>query len=198
MLQTGQTCRSTTMGTISVLSYMATRGRHGVIADDAMLDEEDGLEMPFIPPQYRDDSIVTGETMEQQQLYQSSSARVVEGPQKIWEIYSQFTLHHPLLTNMASTGLIGVVGDATAQILQGRKSLNMRRLLAYGSIMVFFSAPFVHFWFRFLERILHRVQKTDLTNSNHKLKNWTTDLSTALKMVVLDQLIAAPICTNCM
>ncbi len=163
-------------------------------------DEEDGLELPFIS-QHHDDDDSTGEEMEQQPYGGSASYFIIEGTRKLWNAYTESLLQQPLLTNMVSSGLTGLAGDAMAQKLQGRESLDLWRFLVYGFMSILYVAPFVHFWFAFLERIIPSENEkwetdSDSMDSSRDSRNLTHISFRALKMICVDQLFAAPICMN--
>ncbi len=192
MLKTSQACRScSTAGTTSIMSHMTPCSRNDA-AD--VKDEETGLELPFMP-EHRDDDDGgggTGEAMEQP----SYPIAVIGILHKLWRAYTESLLRRPILTNMVSSCLIHLAGDAVAQKREGNEKLDVRRFLAYGCVATFYTAPFNHYWILLLERIFNgkKERETDSTGSK-EVQSWASKFSVASKMFVVDQLLGTPLCT---
>ncbi len=165
---------------------MIPHSRHGAAN---VKDEENELELPLISEYHDDDGGGgTDEAMEQ------PSPSAVKGIlYKLSIAYAESLLRRPILTNMVLTGLIGLAGNATAQKLEGSKNMDVRRLLVYGSLSVFYTAPYTYYWVLLLERVFNgeKERETDLK----EVQSWASKISVALKMIIFDQLLGAPLCT---
>ena len=61
---------------------------------------------------------------------------------------------YPLTTKMVTGGVIGGIGDVLVQNIESQeKSLDLRRLYIFTMVSIVYFAPFIHFWFGFLESI---------------------------------------------
>ena len=73
---------------------------------------------------------------------------------KLFVAYERALHAHPLATKATTSAAIGCAGDLFAQHLQGRKSVNWKRVATFaflGGVMV---APALHLWYGTLDRLV--------------------------------------------
>ena len=89
------------------------------------------------------------------------------------------TIHrYPLTTKMITGGVIGGIGDALVQLIESKeKKLDLRRLYIFTMVSILYFAPFIHFWFGFLESIQFASHRSTLYK--------------ATIMMLIDQVIGA-------
>ncbi len=148
-------------------------------------DEENTLELQLL----RDDA---GEAMEQP----PSPITVIEVLHKLRRAFTESLSRHPVLTNMALSGLIGFAGNAMSQKLEGNKNMDVRRFMVYGLISVFYVAPFAYYWVLLLEKMFNAEREPEIDSIDSKVvvQSWASKFFKASKMIVFDQLLGAPIC----
>jgi hypothetical protein len=100
-------------------------------------------------------------------------------------LYDSVIVKHPLLTKMVTGGVIGGLGDLLIQKVEtqrestvsNKSTINYRRLYIFTITSIFYFAPFIHFWFEYLESLKFTASITPLQKASY--------------MILLDQLIGA-------
>lgn len=90
------------------------------------------------------------------------------------------TIHRfPLITKMITGGVIGGTGDALVQLIESKekKLIDLRRLYIFTMVSIVYFAPFIHFWFGFLESIQFPCHRSNLYKAS--------------VMMLIDQVIGA-------
>lgn len=108
---------------------------------------------------------------------------------KALHCYDKLLLQYPLATKMVSSGLIGGLGDLLIQRVEAndekhihnnmkkKRAIDLRRLFIFTAVSALYFAPFIHYWFAYLENLSFSRPRSKLYKS--------------LVMISLDQLIGA-------
>lgn len=97
----------------------------------------------------------------------------------ILQTYDVWLTKYPLITKMISSGAIGGIGDYITQTIETPSKTNTRRMLLFTFVSVFYFAPFIHYWFGYLEWLILKFASTK------------SDLYQATVMILIDQIIGA-------
>ena len=82
-----------------------------------------------------------------------SAKGIIQILANIFAMYSNHLHDHPLLVKMASSAIIGGLGDYTIQSIQNRnttKTFDSRRCLIFTIVATFYISPVIHYWFNYL------------------------------------------------
>lgn len=139
------------------------------------------------------------DTSEAAQLYAYTvDAQPVEEPKKgLLNSYLRALDKKPMRTKIITSGVICGIGDIIAQALMFKQStaaltlggfvgaLELQRFSIYAMLGAFWIAPIVHYWFDALESVTRSPKGPP--------KTFMGKMGKALKMVTLDQSLAAPL-----
>lgn len=110
--------------------------------------------------------------------------------ERITSWYGRQLKESPILTKSITSATIGILGELLGSYLRNRKSNtkpdfwhSARRVAIFGSYGLFFTGPFFHWWYAFLDRLTHTL--------GSRLGLHHTDLRIALKLLI-QQLVMTP------
>lgn len=128
----------------------------------------------------------------------SASLPEPEAKKGLLNAYLRLLDKRPLPTKIITSGVICAIGDVMAQALAFvssgvssvtlggfMKAFEFKRFIIYGMLGAAWIAPIVHYWFNALEDLFKGVKVPD--------NSFSGKMGKALKMVVIDQTIGAPI-----